>query len=351
MAEENAELEEGLQMSFLDHLDELRKRLIHSLSAIAIAFAVCFYFADRIYDFLEVPVLREMEKMERAREAKNFGPNTIEHLKEGDIVPYTFLQSAMLGGSPVPAGTSVVIKVISRDNKLTAVLKDNNLLGQTLIAQGTDLPWIMDKSKSPTEGMSFKQRLVIDSVAGGFTLSMRVALYAAIAFAIPFLLYQIWAFISPGLYQHEKKYIVPVLVMGSFLFIGGAAFGYYVAFPAACNYLLGLHEGFQSLIKADDYLDLILMIMLGLGVIFQIPTISFILGRIGLVTAGMLAGAWRYAIVIIFIVAAVITPTADVFNLMIFAVPMMALYFLSIGIVWIFGKPRRSDAEVAAWES
>jgi sec-independent protein translocase protein TatC len=138
--------------------------------------------------------------------------------------------------------------------------------------------------------------------------------------------------------------------MGTLLFIAGAAFAYIVAFPAACDYLLTLaiEGGFQTLYDAEEYLNLIIMIMLGLGIVFQIPTISFLLGRIGLLTPGMMWRSWRYAVVVILIVSAILTPTADWVNLSIFAAPMLVLYFLSIGIVWVFGKQRRREKEVTA---
>ncbi|MBK7601609.1 MAG: twin-arginine translocase subunit TatC [Acidobacteria bacterium] len=116
------------------------------------------------------------------------------------------------------------------------------------------------------------------------------------------------------------------------------------------DYLLGLaaESGFRTLLNAEDYLDLIIMIMIGLGIVFQIPTIAFVLGRVGLLTPRMMWKAWRYAIIIIAIIAAVLTPTPDAFNMMMFAAPMMGLYFISIGIVWIFGKPRKTDDEMTA---
>lgn len=188
------------------------------------------------------------------------------------------------------------------------------------------------------------------SVTGAFTLYVQVALYTGIALAIPFLLFQVWAFISPGLYQHEKKYITPVLVMATIFFTLGASFAYKIAFPAACDYLLTWQTegGFRTLLDAEDYFSLIIMIMLGLGLVFQIPTVAFLLARIGLVTPGMMIRVWRQAIITIAIIAAVATPTPDWFNMMVFMGPMLGLYFGSIGIVWLFGKPRKSDAEVAA---
>ena len=351
MAEEPEanEEQEGLQMSFLDHLDELRKRLIFSVTAIAIAFGIGFGFSKQIYDFLAVPVKTEARKARLAREANLLGKDTrdalTKDLKEGETLLYTFALDSVIDGVKVPAGTSIQAKIINKDGKLTAVLANNWILGKTVIPQNRELLEVLGEA-APLPGFDIRDDLVITKVAGAFTLYTTVAIYTAIALAIPFLLYQLWAFVAPGLYQHEKKYVIPVLTMGSLLFIAGAAFAYKIAFPAACNFLLGWQEGFQSLLNAEDYLDLILIMMLGLGLVFQIPTISFILGRIGLITPKLLLRWWRHAVVIIVIIAAIITPTPDATTLMIFAVPMWLLYFLSVGIVWMFGKPRKTDEEV-----
>ena len=344
MSEEN---ESGLQMSFLDHLDELRRRLVYSVLAIAIAFVACFALSGYMYDFLSIPIGEQVRKAEQIRRAIGGTPN-IEQLKEGDRFLYVVSQDEMLGGVHVPISMSAPAKVIRKDNALAAVTTDTLVVNKTVIPAETEIPGVFGKPvlAKGTTGSG----LVINTVQGAFTLYMRVGLYAAIAFAIPFLFYQVWAFVSPGLYHHEKKYIAPVLVMASIFFFLGATFAYKIAFPAACNYLIGLQiaGGFQTLINAEEYLDLILIIMLGLGIVFQIPVIAFILGRIGLITPRRLLKAWRYAIVIIAILSALLTPTADAFNMMVFAAPMLGLYFFSILIVWLFGKPRRSDAEVAA---
>lgn len=351
MADEIDETEshEGLQMSFLDHLDELRKRLIQSALAIAIAFAVGFGFSDRIYNFLAVPVKAEARKARLAREAKLMGPDTraalTQNLKEGETLQYTFAMDSMIENVKVPAGTTIPAKIINKDGKLTAVLATNWLLGKTVLPAGKVVTEVLGEATA-LPGFDMRDELVLTKVAGGFTLYMQVALYAAIALAIPFLIYQIWAFVAPGLYQHEKKYVFPVIGMGSILFIIGAVFAYKIAFPLACSFLLGWQEGFQTLLNAEEYLDLILFLMLGLGLVFQIPTISFILGRVGLITPKMLIRWWRHAIVVIVIVAAIATPTPDAYNLMVVAIPMWLLYFLSILIVWLFGKPRRTDEEV-----
>jgi sec-independent protein translocase protein TatC len=128
--------------------------------------------------------------------------------------------------------------------------------------------------------------------------------------------------------------------------VAGAAFAYYILFPPAVRYLLSLGEDFRLLLKATDYFDFITLIMLAMGVIFQMPAVTYVLSRIGLVSAGLLARSWKVAIVVILIVAAVVSPTGDIPNLMLFAAPMMVLYVVSIVIAWFFGRKRKTDAEV-----
>jgi sec-independent protein translocase protein TatC len=343
MSNEHEE-QEGLQMSFLDHLDELRQRLIQSVIAITVAFVLCFTFSDRIFNFLAVPVKREMCKAQLEKQAVYGQPN-LDSLKDGQIVQYSFAQQTAVNNVPVPLGTTIRCKVITANGNKALVLADTWTVGKNTVAAETPLSEIVNSKSLVGCG-----ELILLGVASGFTLYMRVALYVGIGLAIPFLLFQVWAFISPGLYKHEKKYAVPVLTMTGFFFLAGAAFAYYIAFPAACNYLLGLQTdgGFQTLPDAEQYFDLIILIMIGLGIVFQIPTIAFVLGRIGLITPRMMLKAWRYAIVLIAIISAVLTPTADPLNMTIFAAPMVTLYFLSVGIVWFFGKQRRKEEEATA---
>jgi sec-independent protein translocase protein TatC len=348
MSSEHEE-QEGLQMSFLDHLDELRRRLIHSTIAIAIAFVVCFTASDYIFKFLSVPIVKQLQKAKRERQAK-YGQPDISKLKDGETAQYTVVQDAAVEGVKVPIGATVRVKRITKDNQPQLALELPWAIGKTIVPAETPISSILKEGEKALYFDDENSKLVIRGVTGSFMIYMQVALYAGIAFAIPFLLYQIWAFIAPGLYKHERRYVMPLIVMGTVFFISGAAFAYSVAFPTACDYLLGLavEGGFQTLYDAEDYLNLIIMIMLGLGIVFQIPTLSYLLARIGLLTPGMMWKSWRYAVVIIMIIAAVLTPTADAINMTIFAAPMLVLYFLSIGIVWFFGKQRRREKEVTA---
>ena len=368
----DVEEQEGLQMSFLDHLDELRKRLVHSVIAIIIAFSVCFYFSDYIFKFLSIPINIQIRKMKSEQQAVNGQPD-LNQLKDGEIAQYTFVQETAFAGVKIPLGTTIRVKNVLKNNKFNLVLVEPWTLGKNILPAGKPITEIQAGQTSQTPGGDTSawprwlrwlrpsgdnsqllyddtNGLVINKVGGAFTLYMTIALYTGIALAIPFLLYQVWAFISPGLYKHEKRYAWPVILMSAVFFTLGATFAYKIAFPRACEYLLGLQQsgGFQTLINAEDYFDLIIMIMIGLGIVFQIPTLSFLLGRIGLVTPRMMIRSWRYAIVLIFIIAALLTPTPDAYNMVMFATPMLALYFMSIGIVWVFGKPRQTDEEYAA---
>jgi sec-independent protein translocase protein TatC len=336
------EEQEGLQMSFLDHLDELRKRLIYSVAAIAIAFAICFFFSKYILDFLAVPVKEQQGKAESRKFAAAIKKVDLDRFANDEPTDFSIPQDIVINNAKVSAGTPVLVKKITKDNKPALVLVRPWSVGDQLFAPDTPINDILEQG---TFGGT--NELVLTTLTGSFTIYMVVALYAGIALAIPVLFYQVWAFISPGLYKHEKRYVVPVLAMASIFFALGATFAYKIAFPQACDFLLGWAEegGFQTLLNAEDYLNLILIIMLGLGIVFQIPTISFILGRIGLLTPGMMLKSWRYAILIIAIISAVVTPTPDATTMIMFAAPMVGLYFLSIGIVWFFGKPRQSDKE------
>ena len=189
------------------------------------------------------------------------------------------------------------------------------------------------------------ERMIVTTAVEPFTLYVTVSLYAAIALSIPFLLWQVWGFISPALYKHERAYVTPFIALSSVSFVIGAAFAYYVLFPPAVKYLLGLGGNFQLLLKASDYFDFITLIMLAMGIIFQMPAISYVLARIGLISAGFLIRTWKISLIVILIVAAVVSPTGDIPNMMLFATPMMGLYIVSIFIAWFFGRKRQTDRE------
>jgi sec-independent protein translocase protein TatC len=236
-------------MSFLDHLEELRKRIIHSLIAVAVAFGVSWTFADTLFKIVAAPLRK--------------------------------------------TGAEVIST----------------------------------------------------SLTGPFNLELKLALLSSVFLAAPFILGQVWLFISPGLYKHERRYALPFILSSSILFILGGVFGYFIAFPFATQFLVQWSKGMDLVprINATEYFDLFVMVELGLAVIFEIPALIFVLARIGLVSGSFLLRNTRYAILISFVLAAVITPTTDVANMMVMVVPMVGLYLLGVIVAYAFGKKRTKE--------
>jgi len=341
---QNEEEELGGQMSFLDHLDELRRRLIRSIVFVFVTTSVCWFFSDRIYNFLAVPVERALAEAQRREvpiggmtgNEKILGLNS---LKENDLGRYVFPEETKLGTSLIPVGASVTARVAKDAQGQLGLFTDEPLYaGNTVIPIGVRLP--VDFKSLPEAFSGINDKLIVTTALEPFSLYIKVSLYAAICLSIPFLLWQIWAFVSPGLYPHERGYVTPFIALSSVSFVLGAMFAYYVLFPPAAKYLLGLGADFRLLLKADDYFDFIIIVMLGMGVVFQMPAVTYVLARIGLVTAGYLLRVWKTAAIIILVGAAVLSPTSDIPNMLLFAAPMIVLYFISIFVAWIFSKPR-----------
>jgi sec-independent protein translocase protein TatC len=270
----------------------------------------------------------------------------LTNLNPGDTGRFVFDESVKFGNTVIAPGTSVQATVaLDADGRPGLFTAEPIFTTNAVIEKGVRLP--VDLSASAVQAESDQEKLVFTTAVEPFTLYVTVSLYAAIALSIPFLMWQIWGFISPALYKHERAYVTPFVGLSSISFVLGAAFAYYILFPPAARYLLGLGADFRPFLKASDYFDLITLIMLAMGLIFQMPAITYVLARIGLVTAGFLVRTWKISLIIILIVAAVVSPTGDIPNMMLFASPMMALYVVSIFIAWLFGKRRQTDAEAA----
>jgi sec-independent protein translocase protein TatC len=243
-------------MSFLEHLEELRRRLIYSIIAVVVGFFACWGYADNIFSLMERPIMEALKR-----------------------------------------------------NGLT-------------------------------------EKLVYLSPTEPFNLYLKIGFMAGIFVAAPFILYQVWMFISPGLYRTEKRYVLPFMVSTIALFMSGGFFGYKLVYPAALDFLIGYGKQFQPMITIGEYTDLFLTVILGLGVVFELPILVFFLALMGVVSAGWMWRNVRYSILVIFIIAAIITPTTDILNMCIFAAPMVVLYLLSIGIAWlVHPKQRKARAE------
>jgi sec-independent protein translocase protein TatC len=173
-----------------------------------------------------------------------------------------------------------------------------------------------------------------------FNLYLAVALVLGLFAASPFVFYQCWLFIAPGLYRTEKRYVLPFLVSTVGLFLTGGLFGYKMVYPASLEFLIGYGERFQPMITIGEYTKLFATIIIALGLMFEMPILVFFLALMRVITATWMWRNCRYSVLVIFIVAAVITPTADILNMCLFAAPMMALYAISIGVAWLAGARR-----------
>jgi sec-independent protein translocase protein TatC len=332
----------GGQMSFLEHLDELRRRLMWSIVFVIVAAMVCWFASRRIYNFLAVPIERALAEAQR-KDVPIDGKTGSEaivplnYLNENDAGRYVFAAETRIGTAVIPAGATVSARYgKDAQGRLGLFTEEPMYIANEILPKGVRLPIDF----SATENAGQNDRLIVNTAFEPFSLYVKVSLYAAVCISLPFLLWQIWAFVSPGLYPHERGYVFPFIGLSSISFVVGAIFAYKIIFPPAVRYLLGLGQDFRLLLKADDYFDFIIMIMLGMGLIFQMPAITYVLSRIGLVTASYLVRIWKTSTIVILIVAAIVSPTNDIPNMLLFAAPMLGLYVISIFVAWIFGKPR-----------
>ncbi len=238
------------KMSFLDHLEELRRRLIRSIIAIGLAFGICWWQSDRLFGWLAGPIVQ--------------------------------------------------------------VLKD----------------------------LGMDDHLVVTSPTEAFTVYVQLSMVAGIFLASGYIIQQLWGFISPGLYPHEKRYAFPFITLCTLLFVGGGAFAYFVAFPGALRFLISFGSRFRPMITVKEYFSLAVTIILGMALVFELPVLILFLTLLRLVTPGFLWRNTRYATLIIFIAAAAITPTPDVPTMMLFAMPLLGLYFLGIGLSYLVVRMR-----------
>jgi sec-independent protein translocase protein TatC len=250
--------ETGGQMTFFEHLVELRKRIISSLIAIAIGAFVGVYVAKYVINYVTHPMLKA--------------------LSDAHLDP----------------------------------------------------------------------KLIYTHPAGFFNLIITLGIYIGIVLASPVVLYQIWLFVAPALYKHERSAITGFLFSTVFLFLGGIAFGYFVTLPYILKFLVSFQGPVVPMISINEYFDLTLLILLGLGLVFELPILVFFLSLFGIVTPKFLWKNIRYAILIIAIVAAVITPTPDAMTMLIFMAPMIGLYFVGIAVSAMVVRKKERQLAAAA---
>lgn len=182
------------------------------------------------------------------------------------------------------------------------------------------------------------EKLAFTGLADPFFLYMKVAFLAALFVSSPYILFQLWKFVAPGLYPKERKMVFPFVFFTSLFFIAGGVFGYTVIFPLICNFFIRLGKDFRPVLTIHEYMSLATKLLLGMGLVFEMPILIFFLAKFRIVTAKFLIKKFKYAVVIIFAIAAIITPTPDMVTQTTLALPMLALYLLGVGIAAIYGK-------------
>jgi sec-independent protein translocase protein TatC len=200
-------------------------------------------------------------------------------------------------------------------------------------------------TKPLVDVMPEKSSMAMLKITEGFFMELKLCFMAALFFSMPFIFFHIWKFIAPGLYVHEKKYVLGFVISASLLFFLGSAFAYYFVFPFGFKFFLKYAQGYViANLSIEWYLSFVTKMVLGFGIVFELPVFTFFLAKMGIVTADMMRKYRRYSILGIFIVAAVMTPP-DVFSQMMMAGPLLVLYELSIFIAVIFGRKREITEE------
>jgi sec-independent protein translocase protein TatC len=188
------------------------------------------------------------------------------------------------------------------------------------------------------------QKMIYTAGAEPLVLYLQIWLIAGVFISSPLILWQVWRFISPALYRHEKRFAVPFILLSTTFFVVGGAFAHYVAFPWTWRFFIGFSTDYMIFLpKVDEAFGLYAKMLLGFGLVFEMPTLVFFLARMGLVSAHLLWAYSRYAVLIIAVVAAVVSPGTDMASMLVMAIPMCGLYGVSIGIAFIFEHKRPPD--------
>jgi sec-independent protein translocase protein TatC len=181
-------------------------------------------------------------------------------------------------------------------------------------------------------------KLAYTRLTAPFFLYMKVAFFAGLFLAAPVILLQLWLFIAPGLYKKERRLAAPFIIFGSLFFIMGGYFGYRFLLPATCSFFVETGKQFKQMVTVDDYFSFASTIIMATGLVFETPILIFFLARLGIVTPAFLMQKFKYAIVLSFVIAAIVTPTPDIVTQAALAVPMIVLYLIGVGVAFLFGK-------------
>jgi sec-independent protein translocase protein TatC len=207
-------------------------------------------------------------------------------------------------------------------------------------------------TKPLVDAMPAQSSMIFTGLPEAFFIHMKIAFFASLLLTAPYTLFEIWRFISPGLYKKEKRVIIPFIFFTAILFSGGVSFGYFIALPPAFRFFVSFSTDFlKPMISFSEYLSLTLKFLLAFGLSFEMPVFMFFLAKVGIVNSKMLSRQRRYAILIIFIVAAVLTPSPDALSQILMAIPLMILYEVSIVLTKFAGNKKAATDDVEDGES
>lgn len=344
------------------HLTELRKRLGLSVLSVFVMFIVTFTFHEQILAWVTQPLNDALTQVGRVIESQGMTQWKIQPTDQNESQPetkaststqdsaQTYAKQASDASVKLHETLNEASEVANEQNntKLAMLLKSAAASAQESASAMAQLTALLSESKQTEKESSKKEfggMVTTQQVGGVFFVALKVSFFAALLGALPFILYQVWIFISPGLYANEKKMILPFVVGGTFMFMVGVLFAYYVVTPFGFQFLITFGSFlYTPLINIEDYVGFFTKIMMGFGLAFELPVFAYFLALLGLVTDKTLKEFFKYAIVIIFLLAALLTPP-DILTQLLMALPLIILYGVSILIVGMVNPHKEEDED------
>ena len=308
------------------HLVELRKRLGLSVLSVFIAFIIAFTFHNSILTWITAPLNNALSEVGRIIETQDKATWSMK-TEKSDISTVAQDKPSDIAGK-LQDRLAEAAKIA--DSKLSLILEDAAKAAKDLSLSLKTLDENLSHIKPHNE---FEGKITTHQVGGAFFVALKVSFFAGLLGAMPFILYQFWLFVAPGLYNNEKKMVIPFVAGGSVMFFIGVMFAYYVVTPFGFQFLITFGSFlYTPFINIEDYVGFFTKIMLGFGVAFELPVFAYFLALLGLVTDRTLIDFFKYAVVIIFVLAALLTPP-DILTQLLMAAPLIILYGVSILIV------------------
>ena len=309
------------------HLAELRKRLSLAVASVLVAFVLAFTFHNIILTWITQPLNDALTEVGRIVNLQEKGTWHLEPIEGNNTVTVKTEQ-------PTSAQDAAALKL---ENALAKAAKVASSELATFLNEATqaahELRETLNGLNEEIDKSSFDGQITTHQVGGAFFVALKVSFFAAILGALPFILYQLWLFIAPGLYENEKQMVYPFVIGGAIMFFVGVLFAYYVVTPFGFQFLITFGSFlYTPLINIEDYVGFFTKIMAGFGLAFELPVVAYTLGKIGLITDKSLKDFFKYAVIIIFILAALLTPP-DVLTQLLMAAPLIILYGVSIIIL------------------